>query len=69
MGGGTTTTMEGVSAAITTVLGEFTDTITVGNIATLIAVALGFAIPLVLFWFGYRFLVRKGMGAFKKGKL
>lgn len=68
MGGGTTT-MEGVSAAITTVLGEFTDTITVGNIATLIAVALGFAIPLVLFWFGYRFLVRKGMGAFKKGKL
>lgn len=69
MEGGTTTTMEGVSAAITTVLGEFTDTITVGNIATLIAVALGFAIPLVLFWFGYRFLVRKGMGAFKKGKL
>lgn len=69
MEGGTTTTMEGVSAAITTVLGEFTDSITVGNIATLIAVALGFAIPLVLFWFGYRFLVRKGMGAFKKGKL
>lgn len=66
---GGTTFMEGVSAAITTVLGEFTDTITVGNIATLIAVALGFAIPLVLFWFGYRFLVRKGMGAFKKGKL
>lgn len=61
--------MDGVSAAITTVLGEFTDTITVGNIATLLAVALGFAIPLVLFWFGYRFLVRKGMGAFKKGKL
>lgn len=69
MEGGTPTIMEGVSAAITTVLGEFTKTITVGNIATLIAVALGFAIPLVLFWFGYRFLVRKGMGAFKKGKL
>lgn len=66
---GGTTFMEGVSTAISTVLSEFTKTITVGNIATLIAVALGFAIPLVLFWFGYRFLVRKGMAAFKKGKL
>lgn len=66
---GGTTFMEGVSTAISTVLSEFTGTITVGNIATLIAVALGFAIPLVLFWFGYRFLVRKGMAAFKKGKL
>lgn len=69
MEGSATTAMEGVSAAVNTVLAKFTESITVGNIATLIAVALGFAIPLVLFWFGYRFLTKKGMRAFKSGKL
>lgn len=69
MEGSAITAMDGVSAAVNTVLAKFTESITVGNIATLIAVALGFAIPLVLFWFGYRFLTKKGIGAFKSGKL
>ena len=69
MEGGAVTGMEAISTAIQTVITSITGDITIGNIATLIATALGVAIPFVLFWFGYRFLTKKAMGAFKKGKV
>lgn len=58
-----------ITDAISTVLTQFTNNLTLANIGTLIATALGFALPFVLFWFGYRFLTRKATGAFKKGRM
>lgn len=69
MEGGAVTGMDAISAAIQTVISAISADITIGNVATLIATALGVAIPFVLFWFGYRFLTRKAISAFKKGKI
>lgn len=61
--------MDAISTAIQTVISAISSDITIGNVATLIATALSVAIPFVLFWFGYRFLTRKAISAFKKGKI
>lgn len=50
-------------AGVTTALGDFS----VSNVSTVIVAALGIAVPLVLFWFGFRFIYGKAKGALKKG--
>lgn len=51
--------------AITNGLTEFS----LSNLTTILVAGVGIAAPLVLAWFGYRFVSRKASGALKKGRL
>lgn len=48
---------------ITTALADFN----AGNVVQIITSALGIAVPLVLIWFGFRFIYNKAKGALKRG--
>lgn len=50
-------------SGIVTSLGAFNTT----NLLTVITAGLGIAIPLVLLWFGFRWIYKKAKGALKKG--
>lgn len=57
-----------VSSWMTEITGLFGD-FTIGNLVTILGVAIGIAVPFFLFWFAYRMIkgrVTKGM---KKGSL
>lgn len=49
--------------AITTALADFN----AGNVVDVITAALGIAVPLILVWFGFRFIYSKAKGALKRG--
>ena len=51
--------------AITGALSDFTTT----NLSTILVAALGIAAILVVAWFAYRWLSRKVIGAFKRGRI
>lgn len=69
MEGATATVMTAINTAISTVTTAVSETLTVGNIGTLIATGLTLSLPFFVFWFGYRFLIGKATKAFRKGKL
>lgn len=50
-------------SSITTALADFSTT----NLASVIVAGLGIAVPLVLCWFGFRWIYRKAKGALKRG--
>lgn len=50
-------------SSIVSALGAFS----VDNIGKVIVAGLGIAVPLVVFWFGFRWIYRKAKGALKKG--
>lgn len=53
-----------VVSGMTSALGDLSAT----NILTVVAGALAITVPLIAAWFGIRWISRKVMGAFKKGK-
>lgn len=61
--------MEGteLSTFITSVTGSLSD-FSVTNLGTVLVAGITIAIPLVLGWFAYRFIVRKASGALKRGR-
>lgn len=65
----TPTIMEGVSSAVSSVLSTLTSGVTVGNLASLLALALGAGFTLFLFWFGIRKLIKVFTNALTKGKI
>lgn len=52
----------GVSA----IVGALSD-FSIASITPYVTAALGIAVPLILFWFGFRFIFKKGKGALKRG--
>lgn len=63
--GDTTTTLTNFLNSIKGGLADFST----GNLAKVMLVGLGFAVPLFLCWFGYRFVKRKATGAIQSGRL
>ena len=61
--------MTDVTSAIGDVVTTVTAGVTVGNIAALIAIALGVGFGFVLLWFGMRKVMKIFLGALKSGKL
>lgn len=57
-----------VSSYTTAITGALTD-FSVGNLQTILFAALGITVGLGIFWFGYRFIKRKVIGAMKKGTI
>lgn len=53
-----------VISAVTAALGDFSP----ANLASVITAGLGIAVPLVLGWFGFRWIYKKAKGALKTGK-
>lgn len=60
-----TNTLATFVSGITDALKDFTTS----NLSTILVAALGVAAILVVAWFAYRWLSRKVIGAFKKGKI
>lgn len=58
-----------VSSYTDTITGALGQYFTTDNLATIIIAALGAGVGLVIFWFGYRFIKRKVVGALKKGSI
>lgn len=56
------------STMVESIKGFFSD-FTVANLVTIIGAALGLAVVLFLFWFGYRFIKRAVVKALTKGKI
>lgn len=54
------------SDVITAVTGALSDFST-SNLSAVIVAGLGIAVPLVLGWFGFRWIYRKAKGALKRG--
>ncbi len=50
--------------SVTTALGDFSTT----NLSSVIVAGLGIAVPLVLCWFGFRWIYRKAKGALNRGR-
>lgn len=59
---------EAVSAA-SSMLGTVTDTLSVGNIVSMLGIAVGAGVGFFLTWFGIRKVVRTVKSSFSKGKL
>jgi len=55
--------------AVGTLIDTVKGTLNIANIVSLLSLAVGAALALVLMWFGVRKLIRVIMGAFKKGRL
>lgn len=55
----------GLASQVTGMLGDFSVT----NLVTILGAGLGLCVGLVLFWFAFRWIKGKVMGALKKGKL
>lgn len=66
---GETTIMEGVSAAVESVLNTLTAGVTPANLAALLAIALGAGFTFFLFWFGIRKLIKVFTNALTRGKI
>ena len=62
------TTAVNVSELISTVTGSLSD-FSAANLSLILVAGVGVAAGLVILWFVFRFLIRKAMGALKKGKL
>lgn len=56
-------------SAVSTVLKNVTDTVNIGSVVQILGIGLGACIGLVLMWFGVRLVIRKVMGATRKGKV
>lgn len=56
-------------SAVSTVLKNVTDTVNIGSIVQILGIGLGACIGMVLMWFGVRLVIRKVMGATRKGKV
>lgn len=65
----TATTLEDPSTWIDSILAPLQQYLTVTNLLIFIGAALTFGVVFFLFWWGYRFIVRKASGAIKKGKI
>lgn len=55
--------LSGGITAVKAALSEFS----VSNLVSVIVAGLSVAVPLVLMWFGFRFIYRKAKGALKRG--
>lgn len=53
---------------ITSIKGGLSD-LSIGNLGKVLLAGVGVAVPLVLAWFGYRWVKRKAMSAITKGRL
>lgn len=58
----------GLDTFITTIKGGLTE-LSVTNLGKVLIAGTAVAVPLVLAWFGYRWVKRKAMGAITKGRL
>lgn len=56
-------------SAVSTVLKNVTDTVNISSIVQILGIGLGACIGMVLMWFGVRLVIRKVMGATRKGKV
>lgn len=56
-------------SAVSSVLKNVTDTVNIGSIVQILGIGLGACIGMVLMWFGVRLVIRKVMGATRKGKV
>lgn len=56
-------------SAVSTVLKNVTDTVNIGSVVQILGIGLGACIGMVLMWFGVRLVIRKVMGATRKGKV
>ncbi len=66
---GEAVTAEDPNTWIDTILAPIEQYLTISNLLIFIGAALGFGVVFFLFWWGYRFIVRKATGAIKKGKI
>lgn len=57
-----------LSTFLTSITGALSDFST-ENLATILVAGLGIAVPLVIAWFGYRFIKRRGSKALTKGTM
>lgn len=60
---GGTTALDTAITAIKTALAD----LSTANLTSVIVAGLAIAVPLVLVWFGFRFVYKKAKGALKKG--
>jgi uncharacterized membrane protein len=56
-----------MDSALTAITGAMTE-FSAGNVVKIITAGLAISIPLVLLWFGFRWIYRKVKGATKGGK-
>lgn len=56
-------------SAVSTVLQNVTDTVNISSVVQILGIGIGASIGLVLMWFGVRLVIRKVMGATRKGKV
>lgn len=56
-------------SAVSTVLKNVTDTVNISSVVQILGIGIGASIGLVLMWFGVRLVIRKVMGATRKGKV
>lgn len=56
-------------SAVSTVLENVTGTINISSVVQILGIGIGACIGLVLMWFGVRLVIRKVMGATRKGKV
>jgi len=64
--------MEGTTSALpdlTPIMDALTEAITAADLVSIIASVIGYAMPFVLMWFGYRFLKRAFTKAVMAGRL
>ena len=61
--------MAAVQAGIQQLLGTITGEFTIANIATIIGMVIGGMLGLFLFWWGARWVLKRILGAFTKGKM
>lgn len=66
MGEGTTTS---AIPDLTPIMDALTEALTPANLVAMIASVIGYAMPFVLMWFGYRFLRRAFTKAVMSGRL
>ncbi len=56
-------------SAVSTVLQNVTGTINIASVVQILGIGIGACIGMVLMWFGVRLVIRKVMGATRKGKV
>lgn len=56
-----------MESALTAVTGALTAELSLANIATVVVKGLGVALPLIVGWFGIRYVIGKMKKAFKRG--
>lgn len=67
-----TASTESVDVAVSAVqagLDEVTETITIGNVVTIVLAAIGGSVLFVFFWWGLRKVISAVMAAFRKGRI